>query len=213
MKMGRKWLVLLVSLIVLLCAPGFYGLWYNGVFVSANSANVFMEGLEFDGKLYRGASGEHYTEGRTIGKDGNWKIKEIKEDPSHTFIVARSFLDQRLYVLEDYTIPTSGTVTKAYWNFKEITDESFLETISKLNAEKKTTFTFETEAIFQLTDHQKMRRIYLAYENCPIATVYEGYLGVVDGRWAITTNSEEMGLVECYEIPEKYVAALEPYFD
>ena len=173
----------------------------------------FMEGLEFDGKLYRGASGEHYTEGRTIGKDGNWKIKEIKEDPSHTFIVARSFLDQRLYVLEDYTIPTSGTVTKAYWNFKEITDESFLETISKLNAEKKTTFTFETEAIFQLTDHQKMRRIYLAYENCPIATVYEGYLGVVDGRWAITTNSEEMGLVECYEIPEKYVAALEPYFD
>ena len=36
------------------------------------------------------------------------KINEVKEDPTHTFIVLRSFLDQWLLVQEDYVIPSNS---------------------------------------------------------------------------------------------------------
>ena len=37
------------------------------------------------------------------------RINEIAEDPTHTFIVLRSFMDQWLLVREDYIIPADGS--------------------------------------------------------------------------------------------------------
>ena len=86
-------------------------LWNSGFIVFDHSAIVHMEGMSWKGQDYSFAGGE-YTEGRTIAKSKNgWKIKEVKEDPSHTFVVARSFLDQYLYVSDDYTVPTSGKIS------------------------------------------------------------------------------------------------------
>lgn len=67
-------------------------LWRMGVFVTDRSAAVYIEHMTWKGQSYSQISG-HYTEGRTIAKseDGSWKINEVKEDPSHTFVVARSF--------------------------------------------------------------------------------------------------------------------------
>lgn len=85
--------------ICIICSSNwnFVLLWNCGVFVLDHSVMVYMEGITWKGRDYSRVGGE-YTEGRTIAKskDG-WKINEVKEDPSHTFVVARSFLDRRLY--------------------------------------------------------------------------------------------------------------------
>lgn len=201
----------------------FLSLWYCGVFVTDRSAKFGVGGLTWNGKSYSPASGD-YTEGRTIAKteDGSWDINEVKEDPSYTFVVVRSFLDQRLFVADDYDIPTSGEVTKASWNGKTITDPEFLSAVSEIEAEKTASFSYETEGIFMLTDTQKMRALYFAYEDCPVATQYKGYLGKVGGKWAITTDissdqrnddgSPKPYTVSCYSIPDQYASILEQYF-
>ncbi len=193
-------------------------LWHSGVFVFDRSAIVYAEGMTWKGQNYVSIGGE-YTEGRTIAKskDG-WSINEVKEDPSHTFVVARSFIDQFLYVSDDYTVPTSGEVTKICWDREYIEDKEFIKALSEIDATKTTSFDYETEAIFILNENQCMEPIYFAYENCPIATVYKGYLGKINGNWAITTerNNEESSpnpnAVSCYAIPDKYSQILEKYF-
>ena len=197
-------------------------LWNSGVFVFGRSAIVHMEGMTWKGQDYSIVSGE-YTEGRTIAKskDG-WKINEVKEDPSHTFVVARSFLDQHLYVSDDYTIPTSGKITKVCWNGEYIEDEEFLQALTQIDSAKTTSFDYETEAIFILNENQRMKSLYFAYENCPVATVNKGWLGKIKGEWVITTyissdhNNEDGSpkpyMVGCYSIPDKYSQILDKYF-
>ncbi len=199
-------------------------LWYSDVFVIDRSAKVGNEGMTWNGKNYSTISGE-YTEGRTIAKseDGSWDINEIKEDPSHKFVVARSFLDQYLYVADDYTVPSSGEITKVCWDGKYINNKDFLKAITEIDATKTTTFDYETEGIFMLTDNQHMRRLYFAYEDCPIATEYIGYMGKVNGKWVITTyispaqnnddGSPKPYSVSCYSIPDKFGSILEKYFE
>ena len=198
-------------------------LWYSGVFITDRSAKVGFEGMVWNGKNYSTISGE-YTEGRTIAKseDGSWDINEIKEDPSHKFVVARSFLDQYLYVSDDYTIPKSGKITKVCWNGKYIQNKDFLKAMAEIDAAKTATFDYETEGIFMLTENQHMRRLYFAYDECPIATEYKGYMGKVNGKWVITTyissdqnnpdGSPKPYSVTCYSIPDKFFNILEKHF-
>ncbi len=197
-------------------------LWNSGVFVFDRSAIVHMEGMSWNGQDYSPASGE-YTEGRTIAKskDG-WRIKEVKEDPSHTFVVARSFSDQYLYVSDDYTVPKSGKITKVCWNGEYIENEEFIQALTQIDSAKTTSFDYETEAIFILNDNQCMKQVYFAYENCPLTTVSAGWLGKINGEWAITTyissnqnnddGSPKPYTVGCYSIPDKYSKILEKYF-
>lgn len=199
-----------------------FKLWESGVFAE-RAEYVSSERVIWNGKEYSSISGE-YTEGRTIAKskEGNWTINSVEEDPSHTFIVARSFLDQYLFVADDYTVPASGKLTAVSWNGVYITDTSFLDAVSKIEAEKSTSFTYETDAIFQLTENQHMRELSFAYENCPVATNYKGYMGKVNGEWVITTyisrdtrnddGSPKPYSVSVYVIPDEYRDILSEYF-
>ena len=198
-------------------------LWYNGAFVTDRSAKVSIEGMIWNDKSYSTINGE-YTEGRTIAKseDGSWEINEVKEDPSHTFVVARSFLDNYLYVSDDYVVPTSGEITKVCWYGEYIEDKEIIKALSEIDTTKTTTFDYETEAIFMLNDIQRMKPLYFAYENCPIAAVNKGYLGKINGKWVMTTyissdqynedGSRKPHTVGCYSIPDKYSQILEKYF-
>lgn len=85
-------------------------LFATGILVIDHSAQRgFENSVIWRGHTYVEYSYTGYHEGRTIAKttDG-LRIKEIREDPTHTFIVLRSFLDQWLLVREDYIIPTDG---------------------------------------------------------------------------------------------------------
>ncbi len=225
--MSKKWEIVLrciCCLVILAFAARFiYKLWESGAFIFERTAYVSANYANWNGKEYSSAHGE-YTEGRTIAKakDGGFVINAVEEDPSHTFIVVRSFLDQYLLVANDYTIPTSGKVTTVAWNGKYISDSSFLEAVSSIQAEKTTSFTYESENIYQLTDTQHMRLLYFAYENCPVATEFIGYMGKVNGEWVITTEFSESDSddvvypdarsVGCYKIPSEYWALLSEYF-
>lgn len=207
---------------IIICLCVFLGifvlLWGSGFIVFDNSAIVYAESLIWNEKNYVATGGE-YTEGRTIAKskDG-WSINEVEEDPSHTFVVVRSFIDQYLYVADDYTIPTSGEITKICWANEYIEDKEFLKALSEIDATKTASFDYETEAIFKLTDTQRMKPIYFAYENCPIATEYKGYLGKINGKWAVTAEGKDEesypnpNAVSCYAIPDEYSEILEKYF-
>lgn len=212
-----------LCIIFVVIAPILLILWKCNVFVFDRSVIVGVEGMIWKGQSYSVVYGG-YTEGRTIAKseDGGWKLKEVKEDPSHTFVVVRSFLDQWLYVSDDYTIPKSGKITKVCWNYKYIEDKELIDALTEIDAAKTTSFDYETEAIFYHTDNQRMKQIYFAYEGCPVATVNKGYLGKIGDEWVITTyissdqrnedGSPKPYMVGCYSIPDKYSQILEKYF-
>lgn len=135
--------------------------------------------LEWKGVTYIETSGI-YIEGKTIAKtkDGSWHINEVKEDKTHTFIVLRSFLDQYLYVREDYKIPTSGSVTSVFIKNTRISNEDFCRSVEKIIVEDGESFIIETDNIYS-----KASEIHLSYENCPVATKHAGFIGFINNSW------------------------------
>lgn len=219
-KIGKNILICLLTFIFVSVA---FELWANGAFIWTRTADVNWEHTTWNGKGYSPIGGK-YTEGRTIAKgEGSWVIDAVEEDPTHTFIVIRSFLDQNLMVSDDYIVPTAGELTTVSWDDTYISDPLFLEAVSKIEAEKTTSFTYQTEGIFMHTENQFMEELYFAYENCPVATNYKGYMGKVNGEWVITTEiskdtrnedgSPKPYPVNCYRIPNQYWDVLSEYFE
>lgn len=221
--MKKHMKIILICLCTAFLIAAVLMLWQGGVIVFDRSAVVRAETVLWNGETYSMTTGE-YTEGKTIAKsnDGSWRINEVEEDPSHKFLVARSFLDQALYVADSYEIPESGEITLACWNGEHITDEAFLNAVSDIIAQKTTSFEHQTDGIFALTDNQRMKPLYLAYEGCPIATQFGGYMGKINGSWVITTyispdthnedGSWKEHSVGCYAIPEEHHRILQEYF-
>ena len=187
----------------------------GGVIVLDRSGErLFENGLMWQDNEYRSVSGK-YKEGKTIArtKDG-FDINEVEGDDSHTFLVMRSFLDQWLVVREDYEIPKSGKITKAYWNLKFIEDEEFYETVADL-AEKATSgFVYDNSNndIYQYKGDDVMRELVVAYDGCPVPTNYLGFMGTMNGRWCMTVGKHTGTKVDCYYIPDEYIPVLEKYW-
>ena len=222
--MKKKLNIIIRCLIgLILIAAIFFRLWDRGAFIFDRTADVDLNRVTWNGRQYSPISGE-YSEGKTIarGKEADWVINSVKEDPSHTFIVARSFLDQSLMVADDYTVPTSSELTTVCWHRNYISDPLFLAAVQKIEAEKSTSFIYETDHITPVTENQHMRSLHFAYENCPVTTNYKGYMGKVNGEWVITTNistvqtteygTPELFRVSCYRIPAQYWVILSQYF-
>ncbi len=189
-------------------------LFSSGIIVLDRSAVRVGEGVRWNGSLYLPYSGD-YTEGKTIAKtkDG-WNINEVKEDKSHRFIVLRSFIDQYPLVREDYEIPKSGKITCTSWYGNFINDEEFCAAVESIVSARKTDFTYESEAIFELKNGQHMRSLYCGFEGCPLPTEFIGYMGKVNGTWYITTEDPfESKTISCYTIPNEYFEILEKYFE
>lgn len=220
--MKKIGIMLLRCLLILIFAAVVFKLWENGAFIWTRTADANLEHTIWNGTGYSPIGGE-YTEGRTIAKgEDSWIIDAVEEDPTHTFIAVRSFLDQNLMVSDDYAVPTAGKLTIVSRNGVYISDALFLETLSKIEAEKTTSFTYQTEGIFVHTENQRMERLYFAYENCPVATNFKGYMGKVNGEWVIATEisqdtrnedgSPKPYSVSCYRIPSQYRDVLSEYF-
>lgn len=218
---SKKWRWIFLSILCILFL--IVVLIYNGVIITDHSAQEAVEGavVTWKGNSYNYCSGE-YHEGKRIAKtnEGSY-LKEVEEDPTHTFIVIRSFLDQQLLVRDDYIIPTTGDVTAVFWNREKINNKDFCEAVMKIESVASTDFKYETDGIFQLKDGQQMRRLYFCYEDCPIGTDFKGYMGKVNDKWVITTKisddqnnpdgSPKPYTVECYTIPSEYHEILDKY--
>ena len=215
---------LIIALVCLLCLVAILVLlWRSGIFLYDRSAEYAGNRLYWKGRVYVSVAACDLTEGRGLAKtrDGTWTVHAVKEDPTHTFVVLRSFLDQYLFVAEDYTIPIGGRVTTVSWNREYIADEAFLCAIAEICTERITSYVYMTENIYALNDIQRMKPLYIAYENCPLATQFCGLLGKINGQWVITTDisrdcRNEDGSPKAYDvglyiIPEIYHELLETY--
>ena len=186
----------------------------NGVIVLDRSGErLFENGLRWKGNEYVAVSGK-YKEGKTVAKtkDG-LDINEVEGDDSHTFLVVRSFLDQWLVVRDDYEIPKSGKITKAYWSYQFIEDEEFLKALEEMINKVRPDFEYDLQGrgIYEHTDRQNMKELYIAFEGCTVPTVYLGYMGEIDGRLYLTTSKGYNDTVYCYTIPDEYASVFENY--
>ena len=214
--------IVLIILLIIMSGSIVFKLWKNGTFIFIPTAEVNSDSVTWNGRRYVPISGK-YSEGRTIAKAKNGdRVYAVVEDPSHTFIVGRSFLDQYLFVSADYIVPKSGELTTVSWNGTYIADAIFLDAVSKIVADKTTTFIYKTEDITPVNEDQHLRSIYFAYENCPVTTHFKGYMGKVNGEWVITTSVSQNAknedgarrtyFVGCYKIPSEYWDVLTEYF-
>ena len=126
-----------------------------------------------------------------------------------------SFRDSVLYADDGYAVPQSGEITKAYWNYKQMKDAEFMRTVTDILAERKIqgTYTSESGYIFIENAVQDLEKLYVAYENCPVATVNKGFMGKLNGKWIITVEvSPDRSECKYYNIPDRYVGILERCF-
>ncbi len=217
MKALRITAAVLIALVVL--GVGVLYAWHFGWLVTDRSADVRGAYIQWNGRRYVLCSVTAYDEGRVIARsqDGHYRIRELKEDPSHTFIVSRLGLgtDDGCYVAEDYAIPTEGTVTTVSWDDTYIDDPAFIAAVDDILAAKEPSFVHETDGIYRLSDGQHMRKLDVGYEDCPIAAQPKGYMGQIDGQWVITVLDivGSNNLLEMYLIPSEYIPIIEPYLD
>lgn len=189
----------------------FYWLLFDGAIVFDHSGIRYADSFQWKGNHYVLASGR-YHEGKTIAKtNAGDQINEVEGDKSHTFLVLRDFLDDDLYVREDYEIPTSGEITTVWWN-DSIDDENFWDALTKILAKAKTDFQYVTDSPYSHENGREMYQLYVGYDHCPVATENLGYMGTINGVWCITTSIEETEdgqyLISCYQIPSQYIFQL-----
>ena len=199
MKKTMKVVVIIVIVILLMIGGIFFHCW-----MLQRDGFVGGERVEIDGVRYRYVSFELTKEGKTIGLLDDWKINEISEDPSHTFLVVRSFLDQYYIVREDYQIPTEGKVSCAYIGQYERTEEP--ELLDALTEILKNEYTDGTEYFIsnERGANDTFRNISVGYEGCPVGTDHSiYYIGKVDCKWVVIFR-DELGEWENDKLPAVY---------
>lgn len=177
--------------------------------------------LYWNDSYYISCSGQ-YSEGKTLSmtNDG-WEINEVKEDETHTFVVIRSFLDQYLMVKENYEVPTSGNISIVAWNQHQISDIALCNAISEILEQISIGAYEKIEDVSHLQDDYLRHPIYIAFEDCPVATNFMGYLWPIDGDWYFITkdsanstgteHDNQIPKLSGYLIPIKYGNFLETY--
>lgn len=184
-----------------------------------NPPKLGAEIIWWKGNIYTITKGE-YKEGKKLAKGDGFSLFSAG-DPTETFIVYRSFLDNALYVREDFKIPTEGRITKLSWGYKIFTDKNLCDTISKILEESKNLEInrYESEdPLFRLKPGLMMRNLYVAYVGTYVPTEFKGMIGVLNGKWAITTNidyevkDKSLYRISYILIPEKYISILKKYF-
>ena len=169
------------------------------------------ERVQIEDVNYRYENFELTKEGKTIALIDDWIINEIPEDPSHTFFVVRSFLDQYYIVREDYEIPAKGNVSCAYIGSHNRTDDKkILQALTEILQKEYTNgidffISNENEA------NNGFRQITVGYEGCPVGTdssIY--YIGKMDSKWVIVFR-DDLGEWKNNKLPAIYYELDEQY--
>lgn len=207
--------VAVVSVVLVVAALIVGALWHFGAFITDCSAVVGLESLEWQGRTYSPVHGKYDVDRRIAKTTNGLDVYEIKGDPEHNFLLVSSFVDSTLYVSDDYEIPNYGTVTRINWNYKDITDKEFLNAVAAILAESHVQGSYKSPygGLFIENEAQHLETLYVAYDNCPVATVNMGFMGKLNGKWIITVEvSPDRSECKYYNIPDQYVGILERDF-
>ena len=189
---------------------------YHLLIIDHSAKFVFEETIYWKNATYHRASGVGYKVGRTVAMAGNHSISLVKGDKSRSFIfVSSPLIGSDLYVRGDYIIPRYGQITAVFWDYYKITDIEFINAISEICQNNENSFEYHGEGLFILSETQRMKRVYLQYENCPVATDYVGFIGKLNDNWVMANegrNTDGVYTVFCRIIPSSYISILEKYF-
>ncbi|MCL2815189.1 MAG: hypothetical protein FWD23_11375 [Oscillospiraceae bacterium] len=168
-----------------------------------------------------------YTSGKNITWTDGFTINSLKDDPSKTFVCVTSFLDSiGLFVREDYIIPLEGKVTAVCWevytNTKKIKDLEFCQAISDLYNYNGEVFEYEFGVPHGDDLNKYMKDLYIAYEDCPVATIQVGSIGKINNqlvfakRLSLSPEYDEASnsfryLYSCRIIPLDYLPIVQKY--
>ncbi len=178
---------------------------------------VRQELVNIEGVDYRYQGFDISNEGKTIAFIDDWKVKEIPEDPSHTFLIIKSFSNQYYIIKKDYVIPESGKVSCAYLNGERTTWEPFLDALTEILDSE---FVDGNEIIisgFNKAQYdQNFKSVSIGYEDCPVGTDHSIYcIGKLDSKWIIifrdeldSLNNDQKRAIY-YELDSKYEKAFE----
>lgn len=161
--------------------------------------------------------------GKTLATspDKKYKILEVKDDKSHTFVMAYYGLrGHACMVKKDYTIPREGKVTAIYWDNKKITDNEFCKVVENCVNNPKETFEYELtdRGIFELLDNQFVKKFAFCYEDCPVGFDTVAWMGKINGRYVIANSISgedypvgERRVYLCKVIPDEYAGLMKKY--
>jgi hypothetical protein len=177
MRKGNKLIVGIISVVSTIIFGIYFYINHSAI---ENSAEFKGQYLYWNNCVYKEASGD-YKEGNTIAKtkDGKWSINEVNGDTLHSYVVARSFFDQYLYVREDYEVPKRGEITSIYINnYNKVNNKDLINAIEKIRNNSEETFNFETDNIYQYC-----KEISFCFDNCPVGTYPAELIGIVNDKW------------------------------
>lgn len=147
--------------------------------------------------------------GRTVAYVDGWTVSTIKEDPSRTFLRVSSFPDSYGYMREDFDIPTEGRITVVYTDSRNRSaNDRLCETIAHLRDNPPPeTFRIRTDRIYAYA-----KSVSVGYEDCPIATDFAGYIGIINENWIYIpptgiTYGEESEFT-CHILPDEIAEIL-----
>lgn len=202
----------LICLIVVL-------LFANGVILLDHTAERQGDSFSWRGVRYVLCTADHH-EGKAIAEtiDG-FRVLEVAEDKSHTFLVLRSFLDDQLYVREDYEIPDSGALNAVFWGGTKISDQDFCAAVAEILQNFRPAYQYETDGLHAHADGRQLEAVSYCYEDCPVGIDREDtYMGLLDGAWvfakAAPDQQREFGEPVLYEIcpiPAEQAAVIQAY--
>lgn len=202
MSNKKKIMIAIAAILLFLLAIIGY-IYFHRLFLQRDGF-VGVEQVQIEDVNYRYENFELTKEGKTIAFIDDWKINEVPEDPSHTFLVVRSFLDQYYIVREDYTIPTEGNVSCAYIGKDNRTeDKKILWALTEILQKDYTNGT-DFFISYDNGANDGFRHVTVGYEGCPVGTdssIY--YIGKIDSKWVIIFR-DELGEWKNDKLPAVY---------
>ncbi len=153
---------------------------------------IGLESINIDGVQYKYYGYDFTDEGKVIAYIDDWRIKEIPEDPSHTFLVVRSLRDQYYIMRADYDVPESGKVSCAYIGGKRTVNKEMLDALTEIMAMQFTEGNqINLSNIRKSGEDLMLKSVNVGYEDCPVATDYSIYdIGKRDSDWIIIFRDE-----------------------
>lgn len=118
------------------------------------------------------------------GKAGGWGVSlfTLKNDPKHNFIVKIGD-NTDCYVKNGVTIPVSGRVTAVFHENQATYQQSDIDMFIEIASANTNEYTFATDNLDGYG-----RRFYFAYNDCPVAKDWKGFLAFVDNKWLFVSR-------------------------